>query len=238
MFRTLFSVSNFLLPRYCCGCKKIMNNFEDVICAECLCELGRSWSVFEDKDDLRKRTSIYYPIKNSGAFIIYAKDSKASSLIAKFKYGDDVIIGKYLMKSFSYEVRKLDWINDIDLIIPLPLHWRKTWSRGYNQSEVIANEIGKIFNIRVETKAIKRVKHNKSQVRKSPRERWSNVENIFKLCDHKKLEGKHVLIVDDIVTTGASINSCVKEISKVKDIEISVIALGVTESPFGSISIY
>ncbi|MCK9163733.1 MAG: phosphoribosyltransferase family protein [Bacteroidales bacterium] len=206
-----------------------MNDQEDVICIECLCELGQCYNVFEDKANLRKRISIYYPVKNCGAFIFYQKNTISSKLIHKFKYNDDVVIGKYLMEIFSYEVSKLDWINDIDLIIPLPLHWKKTWKRGYNQSEVMSNEIGRIFNIKVETKAIKRIKHNKSQVKKNAQDRWENVKNIFKLCDEKKLEGKHVLIVDDIITTGASINSCVKEISKVKDIEISVIALGSAE---------
>ena len=229
MFRTLFSISSFLLPRYCCGCKKIMNNLEDVICADCLCELGQCYNVFEDKGELRKKISIYYPIKNSGAFILYKKQSIASKLIHKFKYDDDIVIGKYLMELFCNDIKKLDWINDIDLIVPLPLHWRRTWHRGYNQSEVLAREVGKIFNIRVETKAVKRIKFTKSQVRRTAQERWENVENIFKLCDQKRLEGKHILIVDDIVTTGASINSCVREISKVKGIEISVIALGLAE---------
>lgn len=228
ILRTPFHLFDFLAPRYCFGCKKIMNNLEDVICADCLCQLGQCYNTLENEGYLKKKLSIYYPIENSASFIFYQKNTISSILLHRFKYDNDVIIGKYLTGLFSLEISKLDWIKDIDLIIPLPLHWKKTWIRGYNQSEIIGREISNTFSIELETRAIRRIKYNKSQVRKSRQDRWKNVENIFKLTKEEKLRNKHILIVDDIITTGASINSCVKAVSKVEGIRISVIALGLS----------
>lgn len=229
MINIFSTISETIFPRYCYGCKTVMINSEEVLCANCFIELSRTFNVFEENNDLSNKVSIYFPVKNSVAFIHYYKDSLASRFIHKFKYDNDIIIGKFLTHLLCKQLEKQNWIKDIDLIVPLPLHWRRKINRGYNQAEIISREIGKEFNIEVRTNLVRRVRYNKSQTTKTKEERWKNVENIFELRNEDKLEGKHILIVDDIVTTGASLNSCIKTLSKTKDIKISVLVLASTE---------
>ncbi|MDX9798486.1 MAG: phosphoribosyltransferase family protein [Bacteroidales bacterium] len=205
-----------------------MINSEKVLCTMCLLNLNRSYSLYEENNDLANRVSIYFPVKNAVSLLNYSKDCLASNLIHSFKYNEDLGIGKYLSETLCNELKSKQWINEIDYIIPLPLHWRRKLKRGFNQSEIIAKTIGKYFSKEVKSNYIRRVRNNRSQTKMSKSQRWTNVENIFKLKNPALLEGKHILLVDDIVTTGASLNSCIKTLSKVKDIKISVLVLGQT----------
>lgn len=225
----IFSIiTETIFPHYCYGCHDIMVNYEKVLCSKCFVELNRSYSIYDSNNDLSNRVSIYFPVKNAVSLLNYNKECLASNLIHSFKYREDIIIGKYLTKILCNELKEKEWINEIDYIIPLPLHWIRTLKRGFNQSEVIAKTVSKYFSIEMKTNCIRRIRNNKSQTSMSKLQRWSNVENIFKLKNSAILEGKHILLVDDLVTTGASLNSCIKTLSKVKDIKISVLVLGQT----------
>lgn len=217
-----------LFPHYCYGCNDILVNCEKVLCTKCYLELNRSYCIYDSNNELSNRVSIYFPVKNAVSLLNYDKNCLASNLIHDFKYKEDIIIGKYLTKILCNELKDKEWIKEIDYIIPLPLHWLRTLKRGYNQSEIIAKTVSKYFSIEMKTNCVKRIKNNKSQTSMSKTERWTNVENIFKIKNSNLLEGKHVLLVDDLVTTGASINSCIKTLSKIKDIKISVLVLGQT----------
>lgn len=217
-----------IFPHYCYGCNDILVNYETVLCTKCFMELNKSYSIYNPNNDLSNRVSIYFPVKNAVSLLNYDKNCLASNLIHKFKYKEDIIIGKYLTKILCHELKDQEWIKEIDYIIPLPLHWKRKLKRGFNQSEVIAKTVSKNFSIEMKTNCIRRIRNNKSQTSMSKTERWTNVENIFKLKNSTILEGKHILLVDDLVTTGASLNSCIKTLSKVKDINISVLVIGQT----------
>lgn len=226
IFSSLFEA---LLPRYCYGCKDVLVSGEDVLCTKCLLELTHTFNFLDENNDLADRISINYPVKNAVAFLLYDRQSLESRLIHSFKYNDDLVIGKFLTKLFCTQLKQRDWINNIDYIIPLPLHWRRKLHRGYNQSEIISREIGKYFEIKVKTNCIKRVRYNKSQTKMTKEKRWENVKDIFAVKNTKQLEGKHILLVDDIATTGASLNFCIKALSTIKDINISVLVIASTQ---------
>lgn len=228
MFKFISPLLDILFPRYCYGCKDILVCGERVLCSNCFVELSRTMNHFNANNDLANKISIHFPIKNAVAFLNYDTQSILSNLIHKFKYSDDIIIGKYLTNVFCNELKDLVWIKEIDYVIPLPLHWIRKTTRGYNQAEIISKEIAKYFNLKLRTDCVKRVKYNKSQTKLNKEDRWKNVENIFALRKPSLLEGKHILLVDDLVTTGASLNSCIKTLSKVKDIKISVLVIGQT----------
>ena len=229
MINIFSTLNETISPNYCFGCKRVMVVSETGLCSNCLIDLNISFNGFDKNNDLSNKVSIYFPVKNAVSFLNYKKQSLESKLIHRFKYENDIIIGQTLTKIMCKEIEKVDWIRDIDLIIPLPLHWLRELNRGFNQANVIAVEIGKYFDIEVNRKLVKRVRYNKSQTKKTKEQRWKNVENIFRLKDKKQLENKHILIVDDIATTGASLNSCIREICKTNNIKISVIVLGTTD---------
>lgn len=117
------------------------------------------------------------------------------------------------------------FFNEIDIIVPVPLHKKREKERGYNQSEWIASGISKITGIPVNTNSIKRVEANSTQTRKSVWDRWENVQNLFAVVSSSELQGKHILLVDDVLTTGATIVSCASKIMEVRGVRISVLTL-------------
>ena len=229
MINIFSSLIEALLPRYCYGCDNVLVSGEKILCTDCLLEISHTFNFLDKNNDLANKVSIYYPVKNASAFIFYDTDSVARRLIHRFKYADDLIVGKFLTKLFCQQLKEKDWIKEIDFILPLPLHWRRKLHRGYNQSEIISREIGKNFDIKVKTNCLKRIRYNQSQTKMTKEKRWENVKDIFEVRNTKQLEGKHILLVDDIATTGASLNFCIKALSKIKNINISVLVIASAE---------
>lgn len=226
----LFSIiDETFFPRYCYGCGDILVSSEKILCTKCLFELSKSYSINNPESDLVNKLSLYFPVNHAVSLLNYEKECLASNLLHRFKYNEETIIGKFVTNLICKELNEVAWIKDIDYIIPLPLHWRRKIRRGFNQSAVIGKTLSKHFKIKLKTNCVKRIKNNKSQTSMKKEERWNNVENIFKLRKASLLEGKHILLVDDLVTTGASLNSCIKTLSKVKDIKISVLVLAQTK---------
>ena len=128
------------------------------------------------------------------------------------------------------EVLPTGFFEDVAVVIPVPVHPRKQRSRGYNQSEWIARVVFQVTGILVDTSSVIREKHTNTQTRKSIYERWENVEGIFKLRHPERLVGKHILIVDDVLTTGATTTACADVFREIGGIRISVLTLAVAEA--------
>ena len=133
---------------------------------------------------------------------------------------------EYLAEVMADEIKDSGFFEDIDCIVPVPLSRRKHMSRGYNQSLWIAKGIRRITGIEITDNAVRRVVDNKTQTRMRHAERWENVENIFRLTKPELITGKHVLIVDDVVTTGSTVISLGNELLKAGNVRLSVASLG------------
>jgi len=138
---------------------------------------------------------------------------------AGFYFGN--LMGKSLLNSNRF---------DVDILIPLPLFERKERMRGYNQSEILCNGISGVINKPVIRNNVIRKVFTETQTKKHRIERWKNVKDIFFVTDPKSLEGKHILLVDDVITTGATLDACGSEILKIKNVKLSVAALALTMS--------
>ena len=165
------------------------------------------------------------PIQRATAFFYYSGSNREILMQLKYKRNPD--IGFYLASQFAKEIKDSNFFDGIDVIIPIPLNWIRRMKRGYNQSEYIARGISYVTGIPVYTKAVKRVRNNKSQTRMKHHERYDNVQNLFRLVHPEFIEGKHVLLVDDVTTTGATITSCAKEIAKAKNTKITVLTIAI-----------
>ena len=130
-------------------------------------------------------------------------------------------------KIYALTLKRSGFINDIDVIIPVPLHPSRKRKRGFNQSEEISMGIAGVTGLPVEIKALKRIAVSDTQTKRTRYDRWMNVEGIFEVSDPDILKGKHVLLVDDVITTGSTIESCTNELLKIEDIKVSIIALAV-----------
>ncbi len=168
-------------------------------------------------DNLQKATAYFY----------YSKGSKYRALLHLLKYRGCSDLGKILGKCMATEILESGFFNSIDLIIPVPLHKKRYKERGYNQSELIAHGISEVTEIPIVSDIIIRRKYTETQTRKSGFERLENMEKAFEVLSSDVYAGKHILLIDDIITTGATIAACgVVLQSQQKNVKISVLAIG------------
>jgi ComF family protein len=213
-------------PKTCPACGYSLYSNEKVICTKCLYHLPKTnfhqvkdnpvSKVFWGRVNLVSATAMYY----------YRKGGKVQHMIHQLKYKGFQEIGGFLGEIYGSELITMDEYKEIDLIIPVPLHRKKLLKRGFNQSEVIANGLAKSMEIEVDTTSVKRTVATTTQTRKSRYKRWENVNEIFELKNPDKLAGKHILVVDDVITTGATMEACVQVILQATGTKVSVAAIG------------
>jgi ComF family protein len=163
-------------------------------------------------------------IEQAAAFLYFNKGAKVQALLHQFKYKGQKKLGRFMGSLFGNYLKNTSFTLS-DLIIPVPLHKLKFRQRGYNQSEWLAEGIAGALDKKIETNLILRAYANESQTRKTRFERWENVESIFAATNTDKLEGKHILLVDDVVTTGATIEACAQVIKKIPGTKVSIATL-------------
>jgi ComF family protein len=185
-------------------------------------------TVFWKEDDNHVARMFWgrVPLQNASSFLFFQKGSRLQNIMHEFKYKNQKEIGYELGKLFGADLLGTNYAS-ADVIIPVPLHISKFRKRGYNQSEWIVKGLSEKLQIPFENGAVERIKDTDSQTRKARYERWENVENIFNLVSPAVFESKHVLIVDDILTTGATIEACATAILSVPGAKLSVATLAV-----------
>jgi len=218
---------SLLFPRICCGCGASLVRNETIICTQCYIEIPRTNYHLQPENPVEQLFWGRCLIEKAAAFSFYTKGSRIRRIIHKLKYEGLKEAGILFGKIYGRSLRESGFLEDIDLIIPVPLHPSKRRSRGFNQSECICSGLSEISQIPVDTASLLRVSKSATQTRKSRYERWLNVEGIFEVRRAEAIEGKHILLVDDVITTGSTIEACAVELLKVKEVRVSVIALAV-----------
>jgi ComF family protein len=165
-------------------------------------------------------------LEKAAAFSYYNKGSRIRNLIHNLKYKGIKEIGFELGRIYGLTLKSSGFTDDIDLIIPVPLHSAKKRMRGFNQSETISAGIAEVTGLPVDIVSLARITGSATQTRRSRYERWTNVEGIFSITDHEKIRGRHILLVDDVITTGSTVESCTNELLKAGGVKVSVVALG------------
>jgi ComF family protein len=218
------SIIDFFYPRICPGCKIALVKGENCICSKCLFQLPRT-NFLADKENVVAKIfwgRIY--IENAASFLYFQKGGRLQEILHHLKYRKLGQIGVELGQLFGKELIQSHFA-EANVIVPVPLHPSRLRKRGYNQSEKIGQGISETMGIPMITNAIKRVQKNESQTHKSRYDRWENVEQIFKISDTFTLTGKHVLLVDDVITTGATIEACAHEILKTPNCKVSIVTI-------------
>lgn len=219
-------IGNFLFPRQCVVCGKRLTANERSICASCLLALPRTEYHLVEHNLLEKTFWKQFPIERAAAFFHY-ESNKIRAIIHSAKYHSNPHVGEDMAMIYADELLETQFFEGIDCIVPVPLHWRRRLKRHYNQCDYVAKGISKKTGIPIFKDVVKRVTNNVSQTKMVHTNRKQNVEGIFKLVDAEKIRGKHILLVDDVLTTGSTIASCAKELAKAENVRISVLALAV-----------
>jgi len=164
-------------------------------------------------------------IEKAAAYASYTRGSKMQILMHGLKYRGVKEIGVYMGRVYANILMGAGFFDDIDYIIPVPLHPLRERKRGFNQSLLISKGLSEVSGKRIIQDLLVRKLNTSTQTRKSRVERWENVANIFKLIDPGQLDGKHILLVDDVITTGSTIEACTNELKSNDSVKVSVIAL-------------
>ena len=164
-------------------------------------------------------------LDHTAAFLFFEKDHPIQEVVHRMKYADQPLIGYHLGRQAAMEFQYADFFEGIDLIVPMPLHPNRLRSRGYNQSEFIARGISDVTGIPVDTTHVTRVKDTPKQALQSGEGRKTNVENAFAVNHPEQLYHTHILLVDDLITTGETMRSCLKAMKRFRGATFSVFAL-------------
>lgn len=222
VFTDLF---NLFFPLLCAGCNTPLVRGEDVLCLGCLADLPKthfaSYTANPVAEIFIGRANIVY----GNAFCHFDKGGKVQYLLHRLKYRGRKEIGYRLGFLFGSELVRTIEFSEIDAILPVPLHKKKQRKRGYNQSIEICRGISEAMNKPMITENLVRKKHTSSQTSKGRFDRWQNVSGIFDVKNSNSLKGKHLLLVDDVITTGATLESCCEELLKISGVKVSVAAL-------------
>jgi len=217
---------NLFFPDLCIVCNTHLVTQEDYICTKCLYNLPKTNYHKEQDNPVSQLFWGRTKIELATAYFSFNKGSAYQQMMHKFKYHGNKEIGYVLGKAFGNQIRQSEF-NSIDLIIPVPLHKSKLRKRGYNQSEWIGKGLAEGLQKPLESKLFIRAVATETQTRKSRYARWKNVEKIFRITNVKEIEGKHILLVDDIVTTGSTLEACANTLLEVEDTKVSIATLAV-----------
>ncbi len=219
---------SLLFPRVCCACGKSLLKHEDCICAYCHYHLPKTDFHLQADNPVMKlfwgRTNIHA----ASSMFLFNKGSKVQHLIHQLKYKGKKEIGTSLGKQYGKELKAAPLFSDATIVIPVPLHIKKLKKRGYNQSEAFAQGLAQSMNVDSGENILIRSYASQTQTKKSRFERWKNVEEIFKVAEPEKIEGKHILLVDDVVTTGSTLEACANTMLEVPGTKVSVATIATT----------
>jgi ComF family protein len=217
---------SLLYPRVCAACGNSLFKHEEVICTYCLYHLPKTNYHLMNDSPLDKVFWGRAQLAHTAALFNFQKKSKVQHLIHQLKYKGRTDVGIYLGKMLGADLVKTEAFQNVDTVIPVPLHPGKQRRRGYNQSEMIAIGLAKAMNIIMDSTSFIRTVNTETQTRKSRFARWENVKEIFKVTAPEKLTYKHILLVDDVITTGATLESAAHILLGIEGVKLSVACIG------------
>ena len=217
----LHSILNLFYPRVCAACGESLLKDEETVCLKCRYLLPKTG--YELNPDNPLAQTFYGRVKFHAvtACFFFAKSGKVQHLIHELKYKGNKEAGVFLGQQLGDTIKDAPLFQGIDYLIPVPLHPKREKQRGYNQSLMIAKGINEVTGIPIGDKYLIRAVNTATQTKKSAEERYKNVKDIFEVRFPEELEGKHVLLIDDVLTTGATLESCAHQLEDISGIVIS-----------------
>lgn len=225
-FRLFRDLWHIIMPHYCMICGRRLTVREEAVCSTCFMTLPRTQICGRAGNGLERLFWGRIPIERASAYMYYIPQSQSHEVFIRLKYKHRPQIGPFFGRVMAQELLCTGFFDGIDMIIPVPLSKQRRRKRGYNQSAQIARGIRQITGIPIREDIVARSLDNPSQTRLSTTDRRANVQGIFTLLSARELAGRHVLLVDDILTTGSTVLSCAQCLAKAGDVRISVLTMG------------
>lgn len=226
MFRNL--VNDFIAvfyPRVCFACGHALLRHEEFLCLTCLNNLPKTDFHLMEDNPVATQFLGKININAAASYYYFTKGGNVQHLIHQFKYKGFKEIGYYIGQQYGKELIKSKLFSDVEYIIPIPLHPSKEAIRGYNQSEWFASGLASSMNAILDITSLIRVYNSETQTHKTRFDRWENVKEIFSLNHHEHLIGKHILLADDVITTGSTLEAAGNVLLKIPGIRISICSM-------------
>ena len=219
------STLHLFYPHVCTGCGSDLLQEDNLLCLKCIHNLPHTNFAELANNQIEKDFWGRIPLSAAYSQFYFSKEFLIQHLIHQLKYKGDTKIGFYLGEIMGKTLLKNTRFSSVEALIPLPLYADKEHKRGYNQATVICNGMSSVMNIPVLNGAVIRQHATETQTRKHRTERWENVKSSFKVAKPGQLSGKHLLLVDDVVTTGATLEACGNAILQTENVKLSIATL-------------
>lgn len=220
--------SHLFFPHVCAGCGTDNISRQAPVCMQCINQLPLTNFHAYTNNPVEKYFWGRIPVTGAYSLCHFTESSLIQHLLHQLKYKGNKEVGWFLGRMMGHSLKETDRFSNIDMMIPLPLFASRQKKRGYNQAEILCNGIAEIVKLPVVNDAVIRLTATETQTHKNRIERWANMEGKFELIKPAALAGKHILLVDDVITTGATLEACGQEILKAAGTKISIATLAYT----------
>ncbi len=224
------SIINLLFPKVCSGCKGFLLDNENVICTKCRHEIPLTQFYLNPENEAYKKFYGRVAVNHVSAMMYFHKKGIVQEMIHSLKYRGHEEIGTVLGQWYAEDLKPMDFTKNIDLIIPVPLHKRKLRERGFNQVTTFSKALSESLKIPYEENVLVRNVYSKTQSKKNFINRAEVTASVFDVNYYEKHHHKHFLLIDDVLTTGATLESCAKAIMKIPGAQLSIVTMAMAHS--------
>lgn len=216
------SFISLVYPRLCLSCQRPLMKNEELMCMLCKYDLPETNYHLDPENPVAKHFWGRIPIAHAAALYVFTGGSRVQELMHAFKYNNRPEVGIMLGKYYGMQLKDATPFSDTDVIVPVPLHPKKQHKRGYNQSAKFATGLAQGMHTQAANYAMTRISFTETQTRKNRQERWENVKKVFQVAQPLAIKDKNVLLVDDVVTTGSTLEACAQKIREAGARQISI----------------
>lgn len=227
--KILKEVFAIFFPEMCLCCNDYLASHESVICLNCRHDLPLTNFSFEENNLIEKSFYGRIPLENATSLFYFFKKGNVQHLIHQLKYHNQQQVGTFIGDWLGEQLVESERFNTIDCILPVPLHPKKFKKRGYNQVTTFGESLAKKLAIPYQEHILTRVSSTNTQTKKMRLDRWKNVQELFHVENNFALENKHILLIDDVITTGATLEACYEALSHTKNLKISIACMAYTK---------
>ena len=227
-FHPLQALQHLFLPHHCAGCGSDIINDEQILCLHCMDQMPLTAFHLHDNNPVEKIFLGRIPVVHAASYLYFSKDSLLQRIVHQLKYKGNKELGLFMGRKMGEALLQSGRFNNTDVLVPMPLFAARERKRGYNQALILCQGMAEVLKLPVLPDVIRRRRSSETQTHKNRIERWLNMQDKFELQQGNTLVDKHILLVDDVITTGATLEACGRELLTTPGTRLSIMTMAYT----------